>query len=168
MLQIRKATLDDIAIIRQLAEQIFPATYKSIISESQIKFMMEWMYSYNSLYAQMAEDGHIYFLAYDGEQAVGYVSIQPQGADVYHLQKIYVLPSCQGKGWGKQLFQRAVTEIKNLHPQGACRMELNVNRNNKALHFYKKMGMYQASQGDFDIGNGYYMNDYMMALDIRP
>jgi diamine N-acetyltransferase len=168
MLQIRRATLDDIETIRQLAEYVFPETYKSILTESQTKYMMEWMYSYSSLHVQMAEDGHMYYLAYDGEHAVGYVSIQPQGADIFHLQKIYVLPSCQGKGFGKQLFLKAVDIVKSFHPQGVCRMELNVNRHNKALTFYEKMGMYRVSQGDFDIGNGFYMNDYIMALDIFP
>jgi hypothetical protein len=30
------------------------------------------------------------------------------------------------------------------------------------------MGMYKISEGDFEIGNGYYMNDYIMALDVHP
>ena len=45
-------------------------------------------------------------------------------------------------------------------------MELNVNRNNKALQFYEHMGMRKLREGDFPIGNGYYMNDYIMGLDI--
>ena len=45
-------------------------------------------------------------------------------------------------------------------------MELNVNRNNKALDFYYRMGMRKDRQGDFDIGNGFFMNDYIMVLDI--
>ena len=44
--------------------------------------------------------------------------------------------------------------------------ELNVNRNNKALQFYEYMGMRKLRKGDFPIGNGYYMNDYIMGLDI--
>lgn len=47
-----------------------------------------------------------------------------------------------------------------------CLMELNVNRNNKALQFYEYMGMRKLREGDFPIGNGYYMNDYIMGLDI--
>ena len=47
-----------------------------------------------------------------------------------------------------------------------CLMELIVNRNNKALQFYQHMGMRKLREGDFPIGNGYYMNDYIMGLDI--
>ena len=46
-------------------------------------------------------------------------------------------------------------------------MELNVNRNNPALGFYEHMGMKKVREGDFPIGNGYYMNDYIMGLDIN-
>ena len=29
------------------------------------------------------------------------------------------------------------------------------------------MGMRRLREGDFPIGNGYYMNDYIMGLEIR-
>jgi hypothetical protein len=45
-------------------------------------------------------------------------------------------------------------------------MLLNVNRYNKALQFYLHMGMKRVSEGDFDIGHGYYMNDYIMGMEI--
>ena len=43
----------------------------------------------------------------------------------------------------------------------------NVNRNNKAVGFYEHMGMKKSREGDFPIGNGYYMNDYIMQLKIE-
>ena len=42
---IRKATVNDIPAIREIAEVAFPATYSDIITEEQIAYMMEWMYS---------------------------------------------------------------------------------------------------------------------------
>ena len=89
----------------------------------------------------------------------------PEGEDLFHLQKIYVLPSFQGKHLGKLLFEQAVKAIKEIHPT-PCEMHLNVNRNNKALRFYEYMGMKKVDEGDFAIGNGYYMNDYIMGLTI--
>ena len=88
-LMIRQATTDDIALIRRLAGEAFPATYRDILSAAQLAYMMEWMYSPESLLRQMTGEGHTYFLAYEGEDPVGYVSIRPEGADVYHLEKIY-------------------------------------------------------------------------------
>ena len=114
---------------------------------------------------QMEEEGHVYFLAYEECEAAGYVSVQQQGEDLFHLQKIYVLPYYQGAHCGSFLFREAIKYIKEVHP-GPCLMELNVNRNNKALQFYEHMGMRKLREGDFPIGNGYYMNDYIMGLDI--
>ena len=87
-------------------------------------------------------------------------------ANLFHLQKIYVLPRFQGIGAGEFLFRHAVEYIRSVHP-APCRMELNVNRNNRALHFYERMGMRKLREGDFPIGDGYYMNDYIMGLDIK-
>lgn len=165
MFKIRKATLEDIEMINRLAWIVFPHTYKEILSPEQMEYMMDWMYSPENLYKQMTEDGHIYYLAFEGDEPAGYLSIQPECEHTYHLQKIYVLPSFQGKKLGKLLFEQAIKAIKELHPE-PCQMRLNVNRQNKALTFYEKMGMKKVDEGDFHIGNGYYMNDYIMGLDI--
>ena len=166
MFEIRKATLEDIELINRLAWIVFPHTYKDLLTPGQIDFMMDWMYSPTNLKKQMTEDGHIYYLAFEGNESAGYLSIQPEAEHIYHLQKIYVLPSFQGKKLGKLLFQQAIDGIKELHPE-PCQMRLNVNRyNTKAVEFYQRMGMKKIFEGDFHIGNGYYMNDYIMALDI--
>lgn len=165
MFSIRKATTDDCNLINSLAALVFPATYQEIISAEQLDYMMEWMYAPAHIRRQMEEEGHVYFIAYLDGKECGYLSVQPQDGEEFHLQKIYVLPSFQGKHVGSYLFEQAVGYIKEVHP-GPCIMELNVNRNNKALHFYERMGMRKLREGDFPIGNGYYMNDYIMGLDI--
>lgn len=165
MFTIERATVKDIPTIRQMASVVFPATYKEILTLEQLDYMMEWMYSEESLRKQMEEEGHIYFIAYEECEAAGYVSIQQESADVFHLQKIYVLPYFQKYHLGKLLFEQAIRAIKQIHPDD-CRMELNVNRHNKALGFYEHMGMQKLREGDFPIGNGFYMNDYIMGLDI--
>ena len=166
MFEIRKATLEDIPLINEMAWIVFPHTYKELLSPGQIEFMMDWMYSPANLKKQMTEDGHTYFIAYEENEPAGYLSIQPEGEHTYHLQKIYVLPSFQGKKLGKQLFNHAIEAIKGLHPE-PCEMRLNVNRyNTKAVDFYFRMGMKKVFEGDFDIGHGYLMTDYIMALDI--
>ena len=45
MFTIRKATSDDCKLINELANQVFPATYKEILSTEQLDYMMEWMYA---------------------------------------------------------------------------------------------------------------------------
>ncbi len=161
---ILKATSADIATIHKLAWRIFPYTYREILTQEQTNYMMEWMYSEANLQDQM-DHGHRYLLAFDGEEPLGYVSVEQEAAHLFHLQKIYVLPERQGTGLGKLLFDAAIALIKECHP-APCALELNVNRHNSAVGFYERMGMHKDRSGDFDIGGGFYMNDYIMRMEI--
>jgi GNAT superfamily N-acetyltransferase len=77
------------------------------------------------------------------------------------LHKIYVLPQEQGKNLGKDLLEFVIQKVQKA---GAQELQLNVNRYNKAVHFYQKQGFTIISKEDIDIGNGYFMNDYVMSL----
>ena len=101
MITFRKATAQDIPDIRHIAEIAFPATYCDIISPEQLKYMMEWMYSEDSLHDQINKQGHVFLLAEINGNPCGYASIEQQGADLFHLQKIYILPEFHGRGIGR-------------------------------------------------------------------
>ena len=168
-LSFKMAEMTDIPVIRQMADVAFRHTYKDILSPQQLEYMMDWMYSEESLKKQLS-GGHVYFIAENEGRAVGYLSVEPQGKDaeteIFHLQKIYLLPEEQGKGFGKVMFCKAIEYVKSkIASRG--RIELNVNRYNKALGFYEHLGMKCLSQGDFPIGNGYFMNDYIMGLEVE-
>jgi hypothetical protein len=64
------------------------------------------------------------------------------------------------------IFNRALEHVKTESHGRKARVELNVNRSNKAVSFYRHLGMTVLRQGDFHIGNGFYMNDYIMGLDL--
>lgn len=164
-LTIRKATLDDIPVIQGIANVAFPDTYKDIITPEQCSYMIDMMYSTVNLTKQMTEEHHTYLICSLDDKPVGYVSVQPLEDDVFELQKIYVLPDMQQHHIGRFLFEHAEALIKELHP-APCRMELHVNRYNKALGFYQHMGMKKLREGDYPIGNGFYMNDYIMGVDL--
>lgn len=164
MITSEEASYDDYALIHSMARKAFPATYAAILTPEQIEYMMDMMYSPDAVRRQF-DEGHRYFIASCDGTPCGYVSIQQCGADLFHLHKIYVVPEFQGRGVGGYLFDEAVRRIREMHPE-PCRVELNVNRFNKALGFYEHKGMRRVGQGDFPIGNGYFMNDYIMGLDI--
>ena len=170
MTHIRKATIEDIVTIRDMASIVFPHTYRDILSSAQIAYMMEWMYSTESLEKQFM-DGHRFFIAVINDIPCGYLSIQKErvtedDVTVYHLHKLYIMPDMQACGTGKMLFNEACEYVRKDKETSKARIELNVNRYNKALGFYLKMGMKIAEEGDFAIGNGYYMNDYIMSLEL--
>lgn len=170
MTTIRQATLSDIPAIRTMADVAFRHTYRDILTPQQMEYMMEWMYSEASLHEQMERLGHrFYILSVDADD-VGYVSFNIEEDDnshlVFHLQKIYLLPDHQGKGFGAQLLQHAEMRMSELAGTKSARYELNVNRSNSAVSFYEHMGLHKDREGDFPIGGGFYMNDYIMAKDL--
>ncbi len=164
---IRPAELSDCPIINKLASQIWEPAYGQILSLEQLKFMFQWMYSIDSLENQI-KSGHHFFIAYHQEKPVGYMSIEKENDHRYHLQKIYVLPSEQGQGLGRILIKYAENQIKTWEAgrKEELTFALNVNRQNQARYFYEKIGFIIESEGDFDIGHGFFMNDYIMVKKI--
>ena len=155
---IRKANSEDITLIRELVFQIWPQTYSSILSREQIDYMLDQMYSRASLQKQM-DEGSQFIFVYDDEQPVGFAAYFKKNSFVVKLDKIYVLPSQQGKGTGRFLLDYIIDEIKKW---GASALQLQVNRYNKAKNFYEKSGFIVIEEKDFDIGTGFFMNDYVM------
>ena len=158
MYNIRKATIADIPLVRELTFKVWPQTYAAIISAQQIKFMLEMMYSEASLKKQMNE-GAQFIIVYDESEPVGFASYQEVNPTIFKLYKIYVLLSQQGKGTGRFMMEHIIENILQL---GATSLELQVNRHNKAKRFYENLGFMVSEEADFDIGNGYFMNDYIM------
>jgi ribosomal protein S18 acetylase RimI-like enzyme len=155
---IRNASTQDIPLIRDLTFRIWPQTYASILSQQQIDYMLELMYSESSLQKQM-DEGSQFIFVYDDGVPVGFASVQETQPSIFKLHKIYILPSQQGKGTGRFVIDYILNEIKQ---KGASALQLQVNRFNKARNFYEKLGFTVIDEKDFDIGNGYFMNDFVM------
>lgn len=167
---IKRAGRDELHFIHEMAEVVFRETYKTILSAEQMDYMMEWMYSLPNLEKQVAL-GHTYYIAWNGVEPQGYVSVrkdsvEADGTEVWHLEKIYVMPSAQGKGLGLRLLETAKQHVRDNKSTAKVRIELNVNRNNPAVGFYRRQGLSILRQGDFPIGNGFYMNDYIMGISV--
>lgn len=158
LFNIREANEKDIPLIRELTFQVWPQTYAPILSKEQIAYMLEMMYSEESLQQQMAT-GCIFLIVYENKCPAGFASYQHQNNGQYKLHKIYVLPSQQGKGTGRFLLEFILQQLKN---QNARSLQLQVNRYNNARKFYERLGFKVIQEADFDIGNGFYMNDYVM------
>lgn len=170
MLRIDKAGTDDLQKISDMAQVVFRHTYREILSPEQMEYMMDMMYSMPNLLKQI-EEGHHYYIAFEDNVPVGYVSVQHEGADsegveIYHLHKIYVMPDAQGKGTGMRLFNRAADHSREASDGRRARIELNVNKYNKSVEFYRHIGMRVLLEEDFPIGNGFYKTDYILGLDL--
>lgn len=174
-MMLRTATLTDRALIRSISERTWPSTYGHIISQEQIDFMLDWMYSDESLEKQM-DSGCVFYIASikkENEQweDVGFCSVSPEeennstekveGSKAHKLNKLYVLPSAQGTGAGKTLLNKSIEVAKAAGSSSLC---LQVNKQNDAYTFYLKHGFVKEQEFKFDIGNGFFMDDYVMRL----
>jgi len=161
-MEIVEANLSQIKIISCLAEEIWWPTYKSVIPEKQIEFMLTQMYAETALENQMKEGAKFLLLSFE-EAYQGFASYaQHENGKDYKLQKLYLKTALQGKGFGKRLITEVEKRSKILN---ADYLYLNVNRGNKAHQFYSKMG-YEI----FDIIDiPYYdfiLNDYIMRKEL--
>ena len=177
-IQITLGGLTDRDFIRSVSERTWPSTYGHIISQEQIDFMLDWMYSDASLEKQM-DSGCVFYIASikkENEQweAVGFCSVSPEeeennstekveGSKAHKLNKLYVLPSAQGTGAGKALLNKSIEVVK---AAGSSSLFLQVNKLNTAYSFYLKHGFIKEAEYKFDIGNGFYMDDYVMRLNF--
>ena len=159
MFEIKKAGIDEIPLIRELTFRVWPQTYASILSQEQIDYMLEMMYSESSLKKQMTEGGCQFIIIYENGNPVGFASYSEEETQRWKLNKIYVLQNQQGKGTGKYMINYIIEEIKKLN---ANSLYLQVNRYNNAKTFYEKLGFAEIDFINLDIGNGYFMNDYVM------
>jgi GNAT superfamily N-acetyltransferase len=155
---LRKASSTDILQIATLAEKIWRAHYTPIIGKEQVDYMLEKMYSAESLLEQQ-KSGQQFFLAEIDAKVAGYISVSANGNDLF-LHKFYLDSAEQGKGYGKLFFAELLT-----HFPGMKSMRLQVNRMNfKSINFYFRVGFVIEEAKDFDIGEGFFMEDYVMVL----
>lgn len=164
-MQIVEATTDHIYNIQVLSNVIWPATFSNILSREQISYMMDMMYSTSALEKQINELNHHYLLAEEDGEYLGYLSyeLNYKGTPITKIHKIYVLPSIQGKGVGR-LFIDAVSKLALKNNNRL--LSLNVNRYNRAIDFYKRMGFDFFASENIEIGNGFLMEDFVMNKDL--
>lgn len=164
MISILQATSKDIPIIQEIANITWPITYGDILSEQQLEYMMNMMYSEESLLKQFKAK-LLFFLAQEGDIVLGFMSCENnyENNKVTRIHKIYILPEAQGKGVGKLLIDKVI-ELAKENQSGF--VSLNVNKFNKAIGFYQKIGFEIIGKEDIDIGKGYLMEDFKMELKI--
>jgi GNAT superfamily N-acetyltransferase len=158
IISFKVASEKDIPLIHELGEKIWRVHYPSIISQSQIEYMLEWMYSGKNLKAQI-ENGQKFTIIYLNEEAIGYFSISEKTPQHFFLHKFYIDTSQHRKGIGNSAFEYM---LKNSCPSFKT-ITLQVNRRNiKAVNFYFKKGFIIDRAEDFDCGGGYTMDDFFM------
>jgi ribosomal protein S18 acetylase RimI-like enzyme len=132
---IRRITADELPIVQQLAEEIWPHAFAGVIERHQIEIMLGDIYALETLENDMTASGHVFWIARHHNTDSGFVAAYKAG-DTTWIKKLYILPAKQGLGLGRALIETAMAHFA---PSRA--LSLNVNNGNlRAIDFYRKYG----------------------------
>lgn len=164
MIKIENATTNDIHIIRHIADETWWPTYSAILTDEQINFMLNAIYSTEALQEVMKNGSQTFIILSDQRGPQGFASygVKNNELAVGKLHKIYVLPENHGRGYGKLLIEEVKKRIVAMN---VYTLDLNVNRYNPARTFYEKIGFKFIKEEDVPIGP-YWMNDFVMRLEM--
>ena len=149
----------ELPLVQQLAHAIWPQAYASILLPEQVNNMLGRIYSLENL-LQEVENGHRFFLAWEGFEPLGYASAYREESTVW-VKKLYVLPERQGEGIGTQLMHAAVSAFP-----GAQHASLLVNnRNAPAMAYYERAGFTRSGELPVRMGD-YEFTDYIYSRPL--
>lgn len=152
-----------IQLIRDLAARSWKSAYSEILSEDQIRYMLETMYSEKEISGHLKQQQHYhYYLLMDEHHDLflGFLGFEYHyEPETTKLHRIYLVEESKGKGYGKKALEFLNRQAGEA---GDKRIILNVNKYNPARAFYESQGYTVYDEGVFDIGHGYVMDDYLM------
>jgi diamine N-acetyltransferase len=148
-----------IATVAQLAGEIWPEHYLSIIGQAQVDYMLARFQSDAAITEQL-QSGYEYFLLKREQQNLGYaaVCVEHDTSSLF-ISKLYLLRAARGQGLGRA----AMNELVRLAGErGLNKLWLTVNKHNPARFAYLRIGFVTVAEVVADIGDGYVMDDYKM------
>lgn len=155
-----KLKSEDISTVQQLSREIWEEHYLPIIGQQQIDYMLDLFYSTEKIQKEL-EEGVYWEILYLENEAIGYLVCEVEEENI-QLSKLYLKSKVRGKGLGKFLIDRS-KEIAKENNKNSIR--LNVNKNNtQSIAFYERVGFLKVEEGVFDIGNGYFMDDFIYEM----
>lgn len=164
-LEFKEAVTDeDLHTLADMASAIWHEFFPALISLEQIDYMLKKFQSFEAMKQQIKEDNyHYYMLMLDGVPS-GYFGVSVKDDGTLFLSKLYLKSELRGKGFASLMWN----EVKKIARNEGCEMIwLTVNKGNThAVNVYKHNGMRLLREECTDIGNGFYMDDYVFGLYV--
>ena len=158
-------TPESLQLIRDVAAEVWPQTFADILSPEQILYMMDMMYAPEVMEKELAGNMHFELLKIDGAP-VGYAvySAYNNSSVTAKLHKLYLKHAFHGMNIGQQMLDHVQEQCRKL---GFDEVVLAVNKqNSKAIKAYQRNGFTIYDSVCNPIGNGFFMDDYLMKKAI--
>ncbi len=153
---------------RAVAEASWPETYRGLIPDAQIPYMISRMYAPETIRRETAEGSPFFLLLADGRDAgICSFDLAKRGENASaELHKVYLRPAYWGRGIGRWLLDGMADRAR---AAGAASLWLRVNKGNvRAQKAYKAAGFACVRAICTDIGGGFVMDDYIYAHRLAP
>ncbi|MFC3927467.1 GNAT family N-acetyltransferase [Streptococcus caprae] len=171
MIGIRPVRLDEVGLLKEIAEQTFTETFGHDNSSAQLQAYFDTDYSIETLAAELNHpETEIDFIMVDN-QVAGYIKLnwgtaqtEQELEKAIEVQRIYILKAFQGQGLGKFAFEYALEVAEDGDFDWAW---LGVwEHNHKAQALYAKYGFEKFAEHDFPIGDK-IDTDWLLRKDLR-
>jgi GNAT superfamily N-acetyltransferase len=162
---IAAATAADLPTVQRLAHAVWHRHYPGIISVAQIDYMLARGYSGEALAKFIGSPGAGLALARGDGEPVGFAAwLRAEAPATTKLDKLYVLPEWHCRGVGRRLIEAVEASAR---ADGAATLVLNVNKHNAgSIAAYARCGFVVREEVVVDIGEGFVMDDYVMAKPL--
>ncbi len=163
MPKILPLTVYDAATISSLAREIWLQHYQNISSNDQINYMLAQRYCPIMIKTEVLSKNIWWMKLLLGKTIIGFscciCTAQP---GELKIDKLYIHNDHQRKGYGAALVSKAV---ETMHDNDCQSLILTVNKqNHTAISAYQKYGFEILGDSVTDIGNGFFMDDYLMSM----
>ncbi len=154
-----KVTKENIHEIPKLASIILPETYESIMSLNQINYILKLYYQEEAIINQI-ENNYNFEIIYENNYAIGFFSYKIFN-DFLQLDSIYILNKYQNKGILKKVIKYLEEKFNKPY------IEIKISKYNISLEYFKKINFIITNDKTTNIGQGYYLSDYIMQKKIE-
>lgn len=157
-LQIRKASINDVSVLKTIGRQTFYETFQNTNTEENLAKYLEDSFDDEKLKAELSNPSSRFYFAYKEDRVVGYLKVNFGQAQTefrhegwFEIERIYVLEEFWGRSIGQALLDFALalaSEQKSLY------VWLGVwEKNYRAIRFYEKNGFLPFDKHIFQVGN---------------
>ena len=176
-------TSEQKALLAKTAHDIWFEYWPALIGEAQTSYMVDMFQSPEAIERDLNENGYIYKLIYDEDEIlVGYTGVKPEkfagnesdpaasvhGTEITKLypdrlfiSKIYLYAEQRGKHYASQTIAYLAEMARDMDLDG---MYLTVNIDNElGIRAYEGNGFTIIEDVKADIGEGFFMDDHIMA-----
>lgn len=170
-LNIHQIQRNNIKALHAVSVQTFKETFEKQNTEENMERYLKEQLSQNQIKKEFSDKNSAFYFAYSKDTLVGYLKLNFNEAQkeavldgkAFEIERIYILKVFQGRGFGSQLFDKALELGK---ARGYQLMWLGVwELNYNALEFYKRKGLEPFGSHVFQLGKD-RQTDILMQLRI--